>query len=173
MAAEVAAELEGVLGAVPARKIGSPMSAELAIGAVAPGGVEMIDSDMVRRLGISADDLRMVVARAHGELEERFDRYGSMTLEVEDEIVVVVDDGVATGATLRAVLRYVRSLSPRLLVCAVPVGPPATVDILIGEVDELVCPAQPDRFRSVGEWYEDFTQTSDEDVVGLLRDDST
>ena len=79
-----------------------------------------------------------------------------------------MDDGVATGATLRASLGYVRRLKPERLVCAVPVGPPGTIDVLAAEADEVICPLQPDRFRAVGEWYDDFGQTSDDEVVALL-----
>ncbi len=85
-----------------------------------------------------------------------------------DRVVIVVDDGVATGATLIASLRYLRALGPQRLVCAVPVGPPTTVDLLISEADEVVCPVQPDRFRAVGEWYDDFTQVRDDEVLAAL-----
>ena len=145
------------------------MSAELAIGAVAPGGITLIDHDMVERLGVTSAELDDVVRRSEAELDQRSHRYGvDLPPDVRDRVAIVVDDGVATGATLRAVLAYVRSLEPRLLVCAVPVGPPATIDLLASEADEVVSPAQPDRFRSVGEWYRDFSQTTDEEVMALL-----
>jgi len=168
VAAEIAEALDGELGCVLAAKVGAPWSSELAIGAVAHDGVPLLDDDMVRRLGLSDEEVAAEVARAVEEMGRRRSVFGADELEVSGRSVVVVDDGVATGATLRAALGYVRRRDPLRLTCAVPVGPPATIDLLALEVDEVVCPLQPARLRSVGEWYEVFGQTADAEVLDLL-----
>ena len=168
VASEVAAVLDGEIGFVLAAKVGAPWSRELAIGAVAPDGVAMLDEDSIGRMRLEPADVDAEVARSLEELGRRREVFGSAAPAVRDRVVVVVDDGVATGATLRAALGYVRRLGPRRLVCAIPVGPPATIDLIAYEVDDLVCPMQPDRLRAVGEWYDDFTQTTDAEVIRLL-----
>lgn len=168
VAAEVAEVLDGELGMVLAAKVGAPWSRELAIGAVAPDGVPLLDDEMITRMRLDPAEVDDEVARSLAELERRRSVYGADAPPVEGRVVVVVDDGVATGATLLASLGYVRRLEPERLVCAVPVGPPLTIDRIAYEVDEVVCPMQPDRFRAVGEWYDDFGQTSDDEVVELL-----
>lgn len=168
VAAAVSRVVHGELGLVLAAKIGAPWSHELAIGAVAPDGIPLLDDRMLSRLRLDTADVDAEVARAVEELERRRAAYQVVDPPVADRIVVVVDDGVATGATLRAALGFVRRLEPDRLVCAVPVGPPSTIDLLAYEVDEVVCPLQPQRFRAVGEWYEDFGQTSDAEVMGIL-----
>ncbi len=168
IAAEVAAVLDGEVGFVLAAKVGAPWSGELAIGAVAPDGVALLDEPMIGRMRLDPTEVEGEVTRSLGELHRRQEVFGSEAPQVADRVVVVADDGVATGATLRAVLGYVRRLEPRRLVCAVPVGPPATIDLLAYESDEIVCPMQPDRFRAVGESYDSFPQTSDAEVIALL-----
>jgi putative phosphoribosyl transferase len=168
VAAEVARVLDGELGMVLASKVGAPWSRELAIGAVAPDGVALLDDAMIGRMHLDPADVDDEVARSLAELERRREAYGAAAPAAADRVVIVVDDGVATGATLFAALGYVRRLGPDRLVCAVPVGPPATIDRIASEVDEIVCPLQPDRFRAVGEWYDDFGQTSDAEVLQLV-----
>lgn len=167
-AAEVADVLDGEIGFVLATKVGAPWGRELAIGAVAPDDVALLDEPMIKRMNLDPAEVDVEVARSLGELHRRQDVFGSEMPQAADRVVVVADDGVATGATLRAALGYVRRLGPRRLVCAVPVGPPATIDLLAHEADEVVCPLQPDRFRAVGEWYDSFLQTSDAEVLELL-----
>lgn len=168
VAAEVAAVVHGELGCTIAAKVGAPWSRELAIGAVTPDGVPLLDDEMIRRMNLDRGDVKAEVERSLAELKRRRRLYGSEEPAAGGRTVLVVDDGVATGATLRATLGYVRRLEPERLVCAVPVGPPSTIDLLAVEADEVVCPLQPERFRAVGEWYDDFGQTSDDEVVSLL-----
>ncbi|NQV05486.1 phosphoribosyltransferase [bacterium] len=170
VAAEVADAFACALDVVVVRKIGAPLAPELAVGAVGADGIPLIDAGMVERLGIGEGELALAAQRAAAEVRRRLRHYrGSDTpLDVRGRAVIVVDDGVATGATLRAGLREIRALSPERLVCAVPVGPPMTVDLLLEDCDEVVCPVQPDRFRAVGEWYDDFTQVEDDEVMAIL-----
>ncbi|MDX1690504.1 MAG: phosphoribosyltransferase family protein [Acidimicrobiia bacterium] len=169
VAAEVADALEGDLDVVVAAKIGAPLGPELAIGAVAADGRAVLDEGIVARLGVAEAEVEEQTARATKEVRRRSATYrGDRPLEAAGRRVVVVDDGIATGATLRAVLRYVRGLDPELLVVAAPVGAPRAVDALAFEADEVVCPLQPDRLGAVGAWYEDFRPTPDERVLDLL-----
>lgn len=168
VARPVAAALGGDLGVVVAGKVGAPGNPEFAIGAVAPDGVTLIDEITVRRLGISQPQLAAAVQGALEKLRRKQEAYDSTELAAEGRVVIVVDDGVATGATLQAALQYLRRLGPERLVCAIPVGPPSTVARLAADVDEMVCPRQPDRFRAVGEWYEEFSQVSDGEVEAIL-----
>lgn len=168
VARPIAEALDGELGVVVAGKVGAPGNPEFAIGAVAPDGVTLIDEITVKRLGISRPRLEMAVERAMEKLRSRQEAYGANALQVEGRTVIVVDDGVATGATLQAALQYLRRLEPETLVCAIPVGPPSTVARLAADVDEMVCPRQPEYFRAVGEWYQEFSQVSDGEVAALL-----
>lgn len=168
IAAEVADLLEGEIGFVLATKVGAPWSRELAIGAVAPDGVALLDEPIIKSMGLDQTDVDVEVERSLVELRRRQAVFGGDAPQVAGRVVIVADDGVATGATLRAALAYVRRLGPDRLVCAVPVGPPATIDQLAYEVDEIVCPMQPDRLRAVGEWYDAFPQCSDAEVLELL-----
>lgn len=167
VAEQVAAALGGELAAVVARKIGAPMSPELAIGAVAADGGRIIDEVLAARLGLGEPEVAELADRAAQEVRRALADFGGHP-PVSGRTVIVVDDGVATGATLRAALGYVRRSDPSWLACAVPVGPPATIDVIAHEVDEVVCPLQPDRLRAVGEWYRDFSQVSDRLVAELL-----
>ena len=171
VAAPIARAFNATLGVVIARKLRAPHNRELAIGAVGASGEAYVDEWLVRRLRISGDYLRAEIDRQRGEIVDRAARYGGHATQVVDGAtdVVVVDDGVATGATLIAALRSVASMNPQRLVCAVPVGPPATLDRLAAEADVVVCPLRPVHFAAVGEWYIDFAQTSDEEVLALLN----
>lgn len=168
VARPIAEALGGELGVVVAGKVGAPGNPEFAIGAVAPDGVTLIDEITVKRLGLSPAQLTAAVEKAMVKLRQREEAFGATDLEVEGRTVIVVDDGVATGATLQAALRYLRRLRPAVLVCAIPVGPPSTIARLGAEVDEIVCPRQPDRFMAVGEWYEEFAQVTDDEVEAIL-----
>ncbi len=168
IAVEVADMLDGEVGCVLVAKVGAPWNRELAIGAVALDGVALLDEQMIGRMGLDRVEVDVEVSRSLGELHRRQEAFGVEAPKIAGRVVVVVDDGVATGSTLRVALDYVRRLEPSRLVCAVPVGPPTTVDVLVSEVDEIVCPLQPERFRAVGEWFDKFPQNSDAEVLELL-----
>ena len=170
VAAEVAKALDAELDVAVARKVGAPGNPEYAIGAIAEGGEPILNESVILAAGIPGAYVAATVRGAVTELSRRAEAYrGSRPPHDErDKVVVVVDDGVATGSTLVAVLRAVRGGGPRRLVCAVPVGPPDTIARLGTEADDVVCPMQPPTFTAVGGWYGDFSQLSDEDVIGVL-----
>jgi predicted phosphoribosyltransferase len=170
VAAPIADILDGELDVALARKIGAPHNPELAIGAVGEAGDPVLSPEIIRSLGVTDDYVATAVELARGELIRRAALYRGDRLpaRIAGRIVVVVDDGIATGATLRATLQTVRGQSPSTLVCAVPVGPPSSVADLTPEVDVMVCPLQPRWFRAVGEWYQTFGQTSDQEVITTL-----
>jgi predicted phosphoribosyltransferase len=170
VAVAVAEDCGGELDVVVARKLGAPFNPELAVGAVAADGVPLVDRALARRLGVGEDYLEQEAARQQAEVARRVDEYraGRPSPQVEGRTTVVVDDGVATGSTLIAVLRWLRRLGPLRLICAVPVGPPDTVGRLRDECDLVVCPLQPPTFAAVGMWYDDFSQVSDAEVRRAL-----
>ena len=169
VAAALAAELGLRLDVALARKLGAPFNPELAIGALAEGGAMWINDDLLRRIGAREDWLDEVIERESEELARRADLYrGGPPPDLAGELVIVVDDGVATGATLAAVLRALGNARPRRLVCAVPVAPPDSVAMLTGFCDLVICPHQPRRFGAVGSFYVDFRQNSDAEVIAAL-----
>lgn len=153
------------------RKIGYPHQPELGVGAIAEGGEPVFDPDLLQRLELTEADLAETVRRERAELTRRVAAYrGDRPLPpVEGRSAIVVDDGVATGGTARAALRAVRSWSPARLVLAVPVGAAETVKALEAEADDIVALAAPWSFHAVGQWYRDFDQLTDEDVVSWLN----
>ena len=170
VAGPVARRLGGDLNVALARKIGAPGQPELALGAVGETGTVVLVDDIVRAFGVSAATLDDLTRTAQHELAGRLAVYRAVKAapEVAGRVVVVVDDGVATGATFRATLQTIRKSGPGLLVGAIPVGPIDATAELESEADVLVCPQRPRWFRSVGQWYEIFTQVDDEEVVALL-----
>jgi predicted phosphoribosyltransferase len=165
----VARTLDAPLDVVVPRKIGAPGNPELAIGAVAPG-IRVLDARMVRGLGVSDAYLDREIAAQEAEIERRQAAYrgGRPPQPVEGRTAIVVDDGVATGSTAVAALRWARRQGAERVVLAVPVAPPQSLDRLGAEVDELVVLETPRPFFAVGEWYRDFDQTSDQQVVDAL-----
>lgn len=170
VAAEVARHIGGELNVALARKIGAPGNPELAIGAVGETGGAVLITALIDELGISDRHVDELARVARRELERRLDNYRSVKPAAASagRVVVVVDDGVATGATLRATLQAVRGQDPAFLIGAVPVGPPDSVQELSREADAFVCPLTPRWFRAVGEWYDEFTQTTDNEVIAAL-----
>lgn len=169
VAREVAAALDAPLDVIVARKLGAPQQPELAIGAIA-GGARVLRDDVIAALGIRAEELDRITAREQAradDLERRL-RHGRPPLDVGGRTAVVVDDGVATGATALAAVRAVRRRGPERVVLAVPVAPPETVEELRREVDEVVAVRRPDDFRAVGLWYEIFEQVTDDEVEAML-----
>jgi len=170
--AEVARALKAPLDIVIARKIGAPDNPELAIGAVAPDGTAVFDEEMVRSLGVSEQYKQAAAEEARREIQRRLRLYRGdrPPLDVSGKTVILTDDGVATGMTTLAAIRYLRKQKPRELILAVPVGPPDTVAMLSREVDRAVVLYTPEVFWAVGAFYQRFEQTSDEEVIALLRE---
>lgn len=171
VAAPVAMLLGAELNVVLARKIGAPHNVELALGAVGERGETVLVHDVIDGLGISPETLEQATEQARGELEHRLSVYRKVkpAPDVRNRVVVVVDDGVATGATFRATLQTIRRQQPSLLIGAVPVGPQDTAGGLAAEADVFVCLHRPRWFRSVGEWYERFDQVEEAEVLAALR----
>jgi predicted phosphoribosyltransferase len=168
--AEVVARTLGApLDVVVPRKIGAPGNPELGLGAVAPG-VRVLDPWLIERLGVSEAYLEREIASEEREIERRLHAYreGRPPVDIAGRTAVVVDDGVATGGTAVAALRWARAQGAAEVILAVPVAPPQTIDRLRAEADEVVALATPEPFFAVGEWYRDFDQTSDAEVVAAL-----
>ena len=167
---EAAARALGApLDVVVPRKIGAPGNPELAIGAVAPG-IRVLDRRMVGGLGVSDAYLDREIAAQEAEIERRQQAYrqGRPPQPVEGRVAIVIDDGVATGSTAVAALRWAREQGAERVVLAVPVAPPQSLDRLRAEADDVVVLDTPSPFFAVGEWYEDFEQTTDRQVVDAL-----
>ncbi len=167
---EVARALRAPLEVFVVRKLGVPGQEELAMGAIASGGVRVLNEEIVRPLRISERMIDQVAARELKELERREALYreGRPAAAVKGRVAILIDDGLATGATMRAAAAALRQQRPARLVVAVPVAAAETCQEFRHEVDEVVCAATPEPFRAVGLWYEDFSQTSDEEVRELL-----
>ncbi len=170
VAYEVATSLGAPLDVLVVRKLGVPGHPELAMGAIGPGGVRVLNRPVIDALRIDEDAIAAVTAREAAELDRREQAYrpGRPPVELAGKVVVVVDDGLATGATMRAAVAAARALSPDRLVVAVPVGSSQTCAELAAEADEVVCVHTPPSFSAVGQWYDDFSQTTDDDIRALL-----
>src|SRR5438445_3182146 len=166
VAYEVAEALRVPLDVFIVRKLGVPGFEELAVGAIASGGVRVLNDDVVRALPNADEIIESVTAKETAELERREQIYrdGRPAPDLRGRVVILVDDGLATGATMRAAVTAIRSREPQRVVVAVPTAPPHALQELRPEVDELVWVIAPDPFHAVGLWYEDFRAVSDEDV---------
>jgi predicted phosphoribosyltransferase len=170
VAFEVAQRLGVPLDVFIVRKLGVPGFEELAVGAIASGGVRVLNEDVMRAIPNVDEVIESVTARETAELERREQSYrdGRPPPELRDRVVILVDDGLATGATMRAAVKALRQRGVAKIVVAAPVGAPDTCRELEQEADETICVTAPEFFQAVGQYYEDFSQTSDEEVRELL-----
>jgi len=169
VAYEIAQALDAPMDVIVARKLGAPNQPELGIGAVAPGGVILLDEHAIKMLGYTSTEINEVAERERAEMRRRLHDYrGDGEPDVRGKTVILVDDGLATGVTALAAARAVRQMGPRKIVLAVGVCPADTAEMLRAEVDEVICAATPKPFHAVGLWFENFDQTTDEEVIDLL-----
>ena len=170
VAYEVAQALHVPLDVFIVRKLGVPGFEELAVGAIASGGVRVLNEDVARALPNADEIIESITQREMMEVERREEKYrdGRPAPEISGRTVILIDDGLATGATMRAAVKALRQRGAAKIVVAVPVGPPDTCKEFEDEADEVVCASAPEFFQAVGQYYEDFSQTSDEEVRDLL-----
>jgi putative phosphoribosyl transferase len=170
VAYEVASVLRAPLDVFVVRKLGAPGRPELAMGAIASGGVRVLNDDVLASLAIGADAIESTSETETRELERRETLYRGARppLELSGKVVIMVDDGLATGSTMRAAIEAARLHSPARVVVGVPVAAPSTCRSLRSVADQVVCAKTPKNMYAVGQWYDDFTQTSDESITDLL-----
>jgi putative phosphoribosyl transferase len=171
VAYEVAKALDAPLDVIVVHKLGVPLQPELGMGSIGEDGVRIVNDEVVRTAGVSASELASVEARERAELERRVRRYRGdrPRTTLEGRTVVVVDDGVATGSTARAACQVVRAQRAARVVLAVPVAPPGWKARLDSGADEFVCLERPEPFYAIGQSYDDFSQTTDQEVIGCLE----
>jgi putative phosphoribosyl transferase len=173
VAAEVAAALDAPLDLILVRKIGVPTQPELAMGAVVDGTAPIVvrNEEVIELSGTTADEFDAACTRELAEIERRRQLYigERPRAEITGQVVIVIDDGIATGATTQAALQAIRNRNPKELVLAVPVAPPDTITKLRQEVDALICLETPEFFGAIGYYYRDFRQVSDQEVVAILK----
>ena len=168
----IAKSLNLLLDVIIPRKIGAPDNPELAIGAVAEDGTAILDQNLIRYLGVSREYVKEETERQKQEIGRRLKLYRQAASYpwLKGLDVIVVDDGIATGSTMKAALASVKNRGSASITVAVPVGPPSTIEELRKMADRVVCLYNPEFFQAIGEFYTDFNQTSDEEVIGLLRE---
>jgi putative phosphoribosyl transferase len=171
VAYEVACALNAPLDVIVVRKLGVPFQPELGMGAIGEGGARVVDEDVVRFTHVTSSDLELVEARERAELDRRVRRFRGRRprLPIDGRVVVIVDDGVATGSTARAACQVARGAGAARVVLATPVAPPGWTGRMAGVADEFVCLETPDDFRAIGQFYVDFTQTSDDQVIDCIE----
>lgn len=170
VAYEIAKTLHAPLDVFIVRKLGVPGRSELAMGAIAMGGAQIFNEEVIRDLNVTQQELEVVTAREQKELARREAVYRRSRPfpQLKDKIVILVDDGIATGATMRVAIRAIQQFAPESIVVAVPVAENSMCENLLLLADEIVCPLRPDQLYSVGQWYDDFSQTEDVEVFELL-----
>ena len=168
---EIAEALNLPLDVIIPRKLGSPGNSELAIGAVAEDGSVVLDSNLVEYLDVSQEYIAEESERQRREIERRQGVYrqGMEPRQIAGKDVIVVDDGIATGSTMKAALASVKNQGAKSVAVAIPVGPPSTIEELKKMADRVVCLYTPEYFQAIGEFYQDFSQTSDQEVIALLK----
>lgn len=174
VAYEVARALEAPMDVFLVRKLGVPGHRELAMGAIASGGVRVLNDEVIQWLRIPESAIDDVAREEQAELERREKAYrkGRTPIDLRGRLVILIDDGLATGATMKAAVRAARAHAPARVIVAVPVGAPDTCREFAHVADEIICARAPEQFSAVGQWYRDFSQTSDEEVRLLLDSDS-
>ena len=171
VAYEVARALDAELDVLVVRKLGLPQQPELALGAIASGGATVLNQGLIRAAGLTQAHVDAIVQAERAELNRRERAYRGERppLDVRGRVLIIVDDGLATGASMQAAIIALRSLRPAKIVVAVPVAPAEAAEEFVGTVDEFVCVEAPRDFNSVGWWYRDFSQTQDQEVRMLLE----
>jgi putative phosphoribosyl transferase len=171
VAYQVAKALKAQLDVIVARKLGAPPQPEFAIGAIAPNGIRVLNAESVHYFGLSEQDIESLVTRQQREMERRIQLYrsGREDLNVKDRIVIVIDDGLATGLTAIAAVRSVKKSGAKQIILAVPVCAADTFCNMQQEADEVICLSVPEYFDAVGRFYQDFPQTTDDEVIALLK----
>jgi putative phosphoribosyl transferase len=170
VASELARSLNLPLDVVVTRKLGAPGQRELAIGAIGPEGVSVFDKNLIQRLQVSEEYKKMIIEREKKEMKERMEKFrGKKVIDFKGKTAIVVDDGIATGATVEAAVKYLRKKGVKKVVLAVPVAPLESVSELEKLSDEFVAVDTPKDFYAVGQFYRDFPQTTDEEVIKLLQ----
>jgi len=174
VAAEVAKILLAPLDLIIPRKIGAPHNPEVAIGAITPDGTMIINERLAAVMGLEEEEISLLAEEVRTEIARRVDRYRGKrpAQELAGKFVILVDDGIATGFTITAALQSIKKAGPAKLVLAIPVAPPDTVKTLSREVDEMVCLESPENFYAVGQFYVDFEQTEDDEVIALLHENA-
>lgn len=170
VAYEIATALSVPLDVFIVRKLGTPLHEELALGAIATGGTIVYNNDVIRQMQITPAQIEKVIQSERQELERRNQKYRGNRpfVNCDGKTIILVDDGIATGATMRAAIAAIRKLNPKKIVMAVPVAASSTIEQMTSLVDEIVCPMQPTVFYAVGSWYTHFDQTEDAEVYDLL-----
>jgi putative phosphoribosyl transferase len=172
IAYEVALALKAPLDVFLVRKLGLPGREELAIGAIASGGIQILNEDIIDAVGLDRRMINLVVQQELKELQRREEQYRDdrPAPDLRDRTVILIDDGLATGASMLAAVRGVRAQNPTRIIVAVPAGAPQAIELLQSQADEIIYVIAPDPFEGVGKWYEDFSQTTDEEVKFLLKE---
>jgi len=167
---EVAKMLNAPLDVMITRKLGAPFQPELGVGAIAPNDVSILNLDAIRFLGISKDEMEEIIRRETKEMHRRIKLYrGDLPpLDLNGKTVIIVDDGLATGVTAGAAVLAIKQMTPEKIILAVPVSPPDTAEKFREEVDEFICLQEPHDFYAVGQYYYDFDQVTDDEVISLL-----
>lgn len=171
VAYEIAKRLKAPLDIIIARKIGAPFNPEFGLGAISENGASTLDNEAIRHFGLTDGDVEQAINRENEVMSKKIELYrkGSIPMELKDQTVILVDDGLATGVTTKAAITSIKQSSPKRIILAVPVSPPDAINKLLKEVDEIVCLKTPDEFYAVSAYYDNFEQISDNEVINLLH----